>query len=211
MSDTSGIGKLRTAMLLYLIGSILGIVGYIYGVSQALGGGAVPVTSNFAALIPYLAIFIIGLVLAILAVFYMRSGFSILARSNSNYKLGATGALLDLIGIILVVLAVIVIFVSLLSLSSASPSSGLSAVGVGIGGSLAALALFGIGGLLAFVGTILLVVGFYRIGSDSNSGIVKAGAILYLLIPFIGVILLYIGLKDAQRGTPSSGQGAAGQ
>ena len=83
MSDTSGIGKLRTAMLLYLIGSILGIVGYIYGVSQALGGGAVPVTSNFAALIPYLAIFIIGLVLAILAVFYMRSGFSILARRRA--------------------------------------------------------------------------------------------------------------------------------
>ena len=195
MADMStGIGKLRTAMLIYLVAFVLSLVGYILGVAVASSpvaslGGTSPSTA-----IPFLILFIIVMVLAIVALFFIRSGFSALASNNRKYGIGATGALIELVGAILFIVAVGVIIASV----AAATTGGF---GAAIGGGLAGLAFFGIGGILGFVGTIMLVVGFYRIGSDYNSTAVKVGAIFYILFSLIGVILLYVGLKDAQRGS----------
>ncbi|WP_054849270.1 DUF973 family protein [Vulcanisaeta sp. JCM 14467] len=42
--------------------------------------------------------------------------------------------------------------------------------------------------IISFIGYVLLGIGFYRIGNTYNSGIVKAGGILFIFIPVIGHI-----------------------
>ncbi|HUC38894.1 MAG TPA: DUF973 family protein [Candidatus Acidoferrum sp.] len=200
MADLNmGIGKLRTAMLIYLIGALLGVVGSFSGLSPALSGASLGATPSPSALVPYLAILVVGGIIALVALITMRSGFKMMASSNNTYGIGATGTLLQLIGIIFVVIAVILLIVTYLSASSASSVGG-AALTV-LGGSAASLGLIGLGGLLGFIGAILVLIGFWRIGSSFNNTLIKVGAIFFILFSLLGVILLYLGLRDIGRGS----------
>ena len=53
--------------------------------------------------------------------------------------------------------------------------------------------------IVSFIGSVLLGVGFYRIGKTYGSSLVKVGGILLMFFPVIGVILNVIGLNGIIR------------
>jgi hypothetical protein len=192
-----GAGKLRTSMLIYLIGGILGIIGSFAGVIPAVTGQSMAAGTSASLPTAYLALTIVAIIFAITALLFMRSGFKILKGINARYGIGVMGTTLEIIGGILVGIGVILLIGVVLAAYSAS-TTGSSAVGYGLS-SIGILGLIGIGAIIAFVGVILTMVGFWRIGSDYNDGTIKVGAILYFIINIIGVILLYFGLKELQK------------
>ncbi len=50
---------------------------------------------------------------------------------------------------------------------------------------------------IIIVGKIFIGIEFHRIGDRYDSDAIKIGAFIYILIDILGVILLYIGVKDA--------------
>jgi hypothetical protein len=69
------------------------------------------------------------------------------------------------------------------------------------------VALLGLGGLLAFVGYIGVLLGIWRLGTRYADAMFKVGAIL-LIIPYInliGAILILIGARTARRKVEGAG------
>jgi uncharacterized membrane protein len=200
VADVSdGIRKLRTAMLIYFVAFILIIIGYVAGFSQVVSSTAALGGSHPSTIMLYLGLFIAGFVISIITLIYMRSGFSILASANSKYGLGKIGALLQMIGAIFFIIAAGLFISSLVAAASTSSTSAIAALGTGIAGTFASAGLYAVGAILSFVGVIMLVVAFFRIGSEYNNTAIKVGAIFYILFAVIGVILLYVGLGSALR------------
>ncbi len=182
-------------MLLLFVSGIAVVVALVLGLGSLFGlflGGA----SGHSGLQPALAfgslgILVIvagvGVVLALVSIILLFRGFRMLKAKSAGIGIGATGILLEIVGVVLGGI--------LSSLSS-----------LGAGGVYALIGI--IGYIIAFIGAIIVLVGFWRIGSAYDSTLLKVGAVLYLLISIVGVILLYIGLGDAIKKESGSG-GAA--
>ena len=106
-----------------------------------------------------------GLTVGQVAMLMMMRGFGDLKSLYPKLGIGRTGSIITYVGFILFIFFFI------------------------IAELLAAWAY-----IISFIGYVLLGIGFYRIGNTYNSGIVKAGGILLIFIPVIGVILNIIGL-----------------
>ena len=194
----AGIGKLRKAMLVYLVGFLVTVVGYFLGFAPLLAAGSSHSSlASTASLLIFVSVMIVGIIVTIVALLLIRSGFKMLATTDSGYGIGALGALLELIGLAFFFLAAVVALVGLASLSSST--SGFGALAAFAGTLLAMLGLFALGALLAFIGVVLILVAFWRVGSKNNSSLIKIGAIFYLLFGLIGVLLLYIGLGELEK------------
>ena len=219
----AGVGKLRMSMILYLVGTIVVLVGFFLGafnllsLSTMLGsqgssypgytsGSSYPGFPNYTNasavasiasvqaigaamvyIIPGMIAAIVGYVLSLIAVFLLRSGFKSISSSNRSYGIGTTGALLQLIGFFMFLVG----FIAFGALLFVSP-------GAAIAGSFGMLALVAVGGIISFIGAIMALVGFWRLGSANNSALIQVGAILYLIFPFLGAILLLVGLDPSK-------------
>ncbi len=193
----NGIHKLRTAMLIYLVGSILGFAGFFVGLLPRLSMGATS-SAALAGGITYLIILVIGLILGLVALLLMRGGFKTLKKSDPAYGIGVTGTLLEIVGIIFVGIAAVLLIITVAGAASSTASAVFNSVGA-IAGVFATLGLIIIGGIISFVGVILTMIGFFRIGSKYSNALVQVGAVLYLFIAFVGVILLFIGLNEIEK------------
>lgn len=180
MADANkGIRTLRNAMLFYLIGGILAIFALVLGLgSILLGSAAAGATGALGGALIAVVMILVVVVLEFISTIMMIIGIIELKNANKNYAIGFYGVILQFIAIILILIPVIA---SLLAGS-------LAAAGIGIFAFL-------IAALLSFVGAILVIIMFWRLGSDYNIDLVKIGGVLYLFIPPIGAILLYLGLN----------------
>ena len=159
----NGIHKLRLAMLIYLVGSILGIIGAFVGLLPKL----LSPTSASAALASgtvYLIVLILGLVLGLVALWFMRSGFKTARKTDPRFGIGVTGTTLEIIGIIFIGVASVLLIITI-----AGSVSGAAGLGGARAGLFVTLGLIFIGGILAVVGAILVLVGFFRIGSNTTT------------------------------------------
>ena len=190
----TGIGKLRSSMLVYLIAEILIIAGSWSGLLPRLSR-RVAGTPNVAGIIVYLVVLAIGLALGIVGLLFMRSGFKILQKSNERYSIGTTGTLVEIIGAIIVGVAIVFLIAGVASAGSITTMGHQAGAALNI---LGAIILLVVGGITVFVGAILAMIGFFRVGEAYRSDTIKVGAILYLIITIVGVILLFIGLWDIE-------------
>ena len=118
---------------------------------------------------------IVGALLELAAVYMFMKGFGTLKEVAPEVGIGRTGSMLVLVAVILVIIGLAGLLVGALP--------------------LVILAVFG--ALLDFIGIIMVAIGFYRVGSRYNDGLVKVGGILLILggLAFIGAILIYLGLR----------------
>ena len=178
MSDNvelDGLKALRTGSLMQILAPILIAVGiFSLGFGSLFGfGGVVAGASTL------LALEIVGLLLELGAVYMFMKGFSTLREVSPEVGIGRTGSILVLVASILLIISVIALFAGAFGLALLSP-----------------LAM-----LLYFIGVILLAIGFYRVGSKYDEGLVKIGGILLIFGPlaFIGAILNFVGLGSIIR------------
>ncbi len=194
----AGVEKLRTAMILYLVGLAVIVIG---GILAIVGG-----VSHVPGII-YWPVLIIGFAIFLLSFFLERKGFAIISSANESYSIGSVGALLQLIGSAIFLAGIVLIAViNLLTIGAAVHSlqqpNGASAgyvalTGTGTMSAIILLVAIFIGGAIIFIGSILAIVGFWRIGASNNSDMIQVGAILYLVVNIIGAILLMIGLDPS--------------
>ncbi|MFP3233665.1 MAG: DUF973 family protein [Sulfolobaceae archaeon] len=167
-----GVSKLRSGSLLEIVTAILIFI----GVTSILSVIAIGITGVFVMLV----IFLIAILTDILGILRIRKGFSILNTAGLGTGIGSIGALLILLGPLLEFIGVILLIPAALS-GNILCSVG-SFTGLNIGGEV-----------IGFIGLILLIIGFYKVGSYFNNGTVKIGSIL-LILGVIGFIVLYLGL-----------------
>ncbi|WP_371810362.1 DUF973 family protein [Acidianus sp. RZ1] len=109
----------------------------------------------------------------------------------SGFVLGGIGGAIALI-ILSIILAVIMIFYMYAGFDGLNNGLGKAAVILLIIGII--LEIVVVGAFIALIGYILLGIAFFLVGSKYNSGLVEAGGIIGIFIPFIGAILTYLGL-----------------
>jgi hypothetical protein len=186
-----GVSKLRSGSLLEIVTSILIII----AVASIFSVIAIGIAGVFVMLV----IFLIAILTDILGILRIRKGFSILNTAGLGTGIGSIGALLILLGPLLVFVGIILLIPAALSGNVAGAIA--SFTGLNIGGDV-----------IGFIGLILLIIGFYKVGSHFNNGTVKIGSIL-LILGVIGFIILYLGLGSVldslKSGTfPGSTMGA---
>lgn len=221
MDLNAGFGKIRKSMLLIIVASIIAFIGYGAGLAPALAAQSAPSSASAASLVTaeiFIVLLMVGVIIQIYAVFNIRQGFKILKSNDPDYGIGATGALLELIGFAISAVAVVILLVGVASLvssfsSAVSGASTSTVIGAGIaafaGVAVLFLAFIGflvIAGIIAFIGAILVGVGLFKIGSKYGDGLTQIGGILYIIIPLIGVILLYIGLGGVIKSGKAAGK-----
>ena len=141
-------------------------------------------------------VFILAVIVAIVGVLLMRKGFGALAASGLNVGIGRTGATAVLIGFILMLIGAFLPTVAVGTLPHVTPREVLPFL-------QASHNIQDLGGVIVLVGIILLAIGFYKLGSIYNNGLVKWGGILSIFLGFIGYILVYIGLGSVIRNLSS--------
>lgn len=148
-----------------------------------------------SALIPILAL---GFILQVTSLIFLRSGFKYLVQAGKDVKTGLTGSTLFLVSVPLLFVGVVVILVYLirvLPLISQNSTPTLSYLTPIFGG----VVLVVLGGLVALVGLIMVLIGLYKVGSQYGEGLIKVGAIL-TIIPYLDLVapfLIFFGLGNA--------------
>ncbi len=217
-----GLNKLRTGVLIHIVGALLWtgaiIVAWIgLAAFSAYQSVAVPCTGigcptpatalpNFpiAALVALIAVLASGAGITFVGFWFVRSGFKMLEPSMSTLGTGALGASLQIAGVLAVAVTAVLLVVAVILSGMSSTSS----AGQGLSGTIAFIAGLGvivIGAVIWFVGIILVLIGFYRIGNTYNNNLVEIGAIMYLFMGFIGAILLFIGLSEVKDSIAKGG------
>ena len=209
-SAIDGISSLRIGMLIVMISGLIGIIMAVINgtIASSLGffsvfgsESSVPISTSpgsttliinssslFFSLLSSTVIF----ALFIVSMYFIYRGFSKLIVANRRFSTGKTGSVLLLVGVVMVLIGVAIFLGFLLSIGlSGNAQTPISSI---LGGILAFAVLVVIGAILLLVGLIMLIIGLYRIGSIYDTGLVKAGSIVFLFINYIGAILLYVGL-----------------
>lgn len=125
-----------------------------------------------------------------------RTGFHTLSEVSAEFSTPSTLALFAIIGVLFLVaglgLFLVAIYQAIQCVGAGNPLT----VACLVNGTLwGAVALIVIGGILALVGYIGILLGIWRLGSRFNNALFKVGAIL-LIIPYlsvVGLILLLVG------------------
>ncbi len=152
-------------------------------------------TSGPGNTLPYNSILFIVIIisLAILGIYliylyYIYRGFKLYEKIEpkvSNAILGIYIVLAGLVGSVILDVAIPILGIS--------DNATIPLLYVGFTSSLISIGLTAI----IIIGKIFIGIEFHRIGNRYDSDAIKIGAFIYILIDILGVILLYIGVKDA--------------
>lgn len=211
--DSRGLGKLKLGALLSILGLILTMIpayflaGSLLAVTSLVGSSSSSSTATLAGIstgtFAGMGIAVIaGAILFLISIIEYRHAFGILKESNpsltSPYSLMKWIYIGLILEVILIPLSLIVILITI-SIAARSSSSG------GFVGTIAVIGLIGfislIAGIMSLVGYIGMIMGLYRSGEVFDEGVMKVGAILYI-IPYLNIIapiLVYIGALSAGK------------
>ncbi len=125
---------------------------------------------------PVVAI-VAGIIVVIVVWVELVAGFKLLKESNADYGIGLTGAYAMIVAAVIAFIGGILFFIN------------------PIFGALIVI----VGAVLGILSAILVAIGLFRIGSKNESGIMEVGAILVVLISFIGWILVYVSIGEIKN------------
>jgi hypothetical protein len=205
-AELSGASRIKWGALLGTIGLVLAIAGVfliILDVGFAVGGG-ISSSANFQTILNtiFLAIgaILAGVALAFLSFVLYMLGFASLRKADGRFTVPMVLLIIGILGLLLLI--------GFAGLYAASIHSALGCASTdttcqnnatslpsGSGGLL-----YG-GGFLAFLGLIGAILGLWRFGSRYQSGVTKAGAILYIIpvLAILAPILVLIGAHQVQK------------
>lgn len=176
VDDRPAILKLRKAMLFIILGSVI----LLLGVLVTLGySNQIKNNFSYSDLIIPLLLLLIGGATALLGTLDVYRGFTMMEYIGKVYDIGRYGALAQFAESILLIAGVYLIIFSG-SLPERILGSGFTLTGYIIG----LICAFPVG------------IAFYKLGERYRVPAVRRGAIVYILLPVIGPLLLYFGLKE---------------
>lgn len=143
-------------------------------------------------------------------IFLFRSAFRDLSYSDVRFSTPTSLALVAFFGLLLVFIA-LAVFLDALYSAVACAGSGMPIPSSCLLTSTfwAGLALIAVGGLIALVGYIGVLIGIWRLGTRYGTPAFKVGAIL-LIIPYlsvVGAILILIAARSSRRTFGTAGPG----
>ncbi len=147
---------------------------------------------ELSALVTFISL--IGAVVSLIALYFIYEGFSKFSHAMGGFSLGKSGTIFYIIMTII------------------SPVYPLVAIGTILSGiaslqsAFFVLAFSAIFTVLLFLARLLIAIDLFRIGDESNKILITLGAIFYIFIVLVGVILLLIGFhqleEDLRAGKP---------
>ena len=197
--DLKALRAVRLASVLGLVGGIAGLVAAsllsstsVLAVTTTSGGTSV--SAQLPAMLG--VIFGIAAAFGLVQLILYRTGFHTLSEVSAEFSTPSTLALLALLGgLFLVAGAGLFLVAFYQAIQCAGAGNPLTAACLVNGTFWSAVALIALGGILALVGYIGILVGIWRLGSRFHNALFKVGAIL-LIIPYlsvVGQILLLVG------------------
>jgi hypothetical protein len=205
-TDSSALRAVRWAALAAIVAAVSS---FVYTALEGLGTGfesttqtASTTTVQFHIPVFLYYLLFVGIVLELVELFLVRSAFASLRTLDSRFASPATFALLAIIAIPIVLVGAILLFNGLAQTTCTSTSPGISncSFGAGLWGGIAIIV---IGGIIALVGVIGVLIGLWRLGDRYDESMFHAGTILSI-IPFlsvIGWILIFAASSSALRRT----------
>ncbi len=176
IDDKYAILKLRKAMLLYILGFVI----LFFGIWTSIGYSN-QIKDNISSANPAISIILLsaGAIIILLGASNVYVSFKMMQSIDKIYDIGRYGDLIQYAGSILLILGLYcVIFSSSLSLQRLGPIFTLT------------------GYLIGFIGTLPVAMAFYKLGERHKAFVVRLGAVAYFLLPIIGPLVLYFGLKE---------------
>ena len=190
--EMTALHDVKNFSILAIVGFLLGMVGLALGVSYlltALSRGISspqPLTSSLSATYSILPISVPAIILQIVSLVFLRSGYRHLKSTSGRFDSPYTGINLYFTALILIFLGIVLII-------GAALNTSLILV---FGGVLMIL----VGGIMGLVGEILgLAIGAFRLRDHFNKSAFGTAGIMYLvgifipLFSFVGAILVYRG------------------
>ena len=211
--DREGLGKLKLGSLLSIIGLILIMVpayflaGSILAISSLVSSTSSSTASTIAGISAATlagmgGAAVVGVILFLISIIEYRHAFGVLKESNPSLASPYSLMKWIYIGLILEIIMIPLMLIFMLSILSSADSSSPSS---GFIGTIAIVGLIGviwlIGGIMSLIGYIGMIMGLYRSGEIFDEGIMRIGAILYI-IPYLNIvapILVYIGTLSAGK------------
>jgi len=212
--ELPGLEKLKKGSFYYVFSEFLAVIfivllivaifiGETFGTTTVTLSNSTSVltnSSNLAALSLFgIAgiLFIVALIIEILGIINLRSGFSLLSGMIQDIRVGKTGTTLWIITAILsFLLPVLLVAIGIgISFSTGSTSSGMAVATILI------YVMDGVIFVLGIIANILVGIAFYKVGSVYRSSTVEVGGVLIAtsILAFIGFILTYVGLGEVIR------------
>jgi hypothetical protein len=213
-AETKGLEGIRRAALILAIGAILGFAAPLtlyYSSGYNIFNPPTSSTDAVALLNSaqvYFALGVVGVLISAVAYFFAFLGFRSLREVDYRFSTPSSLSIVAMVGFILVAggLAAYIPALSLLSnCVGANPGNVqiacTSEINQAAADLLTGVALLGLGALIALIGWIGALIGFWRVGTRYNDTLPKIGAIL-LIFPYVaivGAILLFVGASKAKK------------
>ncbi len=172
--NETAIQKLKRGILLVIIGSVILFLG-----AAAVSFYSVQIRNNLVSVYSAvsLLILIIGAAIDLMSTPNIYAGFKIMEHTDKGYILGMYGVLLQIIASVLLTLGFY--FIIFNGASDLPLGFGFAIVGYTIGAAC----------------STPIGLAFYRLGERYDVTKAKYRAAAYVLLPIIGPIILYFGLK----------------
>ncbi len=167
--------KLRNAMLLVIVGSVI----LFFGVLSVLVYSTQIKGHVYSALAIPLLLLIAGGVIVFLGALDIYGGFKAMQSADRIYDFGEYGALAQFTASILLIIGFYLLVFS----------NGASAELLGSEFTL-------VGYIIGAICASPVGIAFHKLGKKYNSGLVKYGSLGYVLIPIAGPLILYFGLNE---------------
>ncbi len=163
------------AVLFVIVGSVIVLLGGFVVIGYAT---QIESTASPAILILALLLLSVGAIIDIIGALWVFDGFKMMKPVCRIYSIGQYGALAQLTaGVLMAAGFYIIIFSN--RAAAYLLGSGFALVGYAIGAACA----------------LPVGIAFYQLGKRYNVLTVKVGASMYVVIPVIGPLVLYLGLK----------------
>jgi hypothetical protein len=204
--DGPVLSNLQVAAAIALIGAGLGAfiefgLGPVFNfnVATALTAGGVTAAS---VLYDLEVLAVVSVALSITSFYFLRSAFARVAPVDEELRTPSSLALVAIVGYVIVVLGLLVLIQALVvtlncvGATRPAPSSCLDA-----GLLFEGLGVIVLGGILAIIGVIGIVIGVWRLGTRYKEDLLHVGAVLSIipLLNVVGQVLIFYGAYKVRQ------------
>ncbi|WP_291766786.1 DUF973 family protein [Caldivirga sp. UBA161] len=177
MSGNSVI-MIRNAILIYLLGTILLVIGFIGYIAGYIINQPQSYYINLER--PFYAVIALNSLLAVVVAVLEYIGFRQLSDLKVTYRIGAYGAVLQLASLPFSIVGAIYYTQSLENAYKVSNISGFTMQALPV--KVNSLTYLGtVGSLINLIGWLLVFVVLYKLGSDHGNGVVKTGSLAAII------------------------------
>lgn len=211
--DEPVLNHLQLAAIISLVGAALGIfidlaLGPLFhlDLTTALTAGGVTVVTILYELELFV---VLSVVLTVTSLYFLRLAFARLAPVDDEFRSPSTLSLVGIVGLVIVVLGLLLVIQALIgTINCAGTMRPVPTSCAEIGALLGGVGVLLLGAIIAIIGIIGVAIGIWRLGTRYNEDIFHIGAVLWIIIPVVGQILVLYGISKVRQRLGRPGQPA---